>query len=163
MSLNLVLRSSALHTKRASARLRLGLCTAPIASSDVAHPAVKLRRSFLRENLSNCRASISKGLIRFHLAVSVSFAEENTRSQGTDVAWTGRKSIAIVNRVGNSFLLAYSTAESWCHLTERVSSPKTTGCRCHHRRPQIKYICRIRYRRPTLATRTSFRIQNVQL
>jgi len=123
----------------------LAYCATPIATSDVAYPAVKLRCSFLRENLSNCRASISKGLIQFHLEVSVSFAEENMHSQGTDVAWTGRKSIAITNRVGNSFLLAYSTAESWCYLTERVSPPKTTGCQCYHRRPQIKYICRIQY------------------
>jgi hypothetical protein len=45
------------------------------------------------------------GLIRFRFAVSVSFADENTRSQGTDVPWIGRKSIAIENSVGNSALL----------------------------------------------------------
>jgi hypothetical protein len=35
-------------------------------------------------------ASMRIGLILFRFAVSVSFADENTRSQGTDVAWIGR-------------------------------------------------------------------------
>jgi len=33
---------------------------------------------------------MSMGLIWFHFAVSVSFADENTISQGTDVAWIAK-------------------------------------------------------------------------
>ncbi len=68
----------------------VGFNTPLMAASDVDHPSMKLRHSFLIENLSNWRASMSTGLIWFHFAVSVSFADENTRSQGTDVAWIGR-------------------------------------------------------------------------
>ena len=61
-----------------------------IIASDVDQPSMKLSRSFLSVNFSSWRASMSNGLIRFRFAVSVSFADENTRSHGTDVAWTGR-------------------------------------------------------------------------
>ena len=33
---------------------------------------------------------MSMGLIQFHFAVSVSFADENTLSQGTDIAWMAK-------------------------------------------------------------------------
>ena len=49
-----------------------------MAASDVCHPLMKLRRSFFSEDLSNCRASMRAGLIRFRFAVSVSFADDVT-------------------------------------------------------------------------------------
>jgi len=110
-----------LPTIRSLRRSRFGLGIPSIALSDVAHAAMKSRRSFLRLNLSNWRASINTGLIQFCLAVSVSFTDENTHSQGTDVAWTGRKSMAIADRIGNTFLFAYSTSGSDCYLTRRSS------------------------------------------
>ena len=52
------------------------------------------------ENLSNCKASISSGLMQLHWAVIVSFAEEKTLSHGTAEPWIGKISIARAKIVG---------------------------------------------------------------
>ena len=75
-----------------------------IAVSEVFQPAVKSRRFFFSMNFNICKASIKAGLMRFGFLVSVSAADEKTRSHGTEDAWMGRKSMAIAKSVGNSDL-----------------------------------------------------------
>ena len=50
---------------------------------------------------------MSSGLMRFRLFVSVSVLDENTRSEGTEDAWIGRKSREISKNVGSVDSLNY--------------------------------------------------------
>jgi hypothetical protein len=72
-----------------------------ISSASHESPSVKSKvLPYLTENLRIWSASIKSGLTRFRLAVTVSFADEKTRSQGTADAWIGRISMASRKIVG---------------------------------------------------------------
>ncbi|KAF9506830.1 hypothetical protein BS47DRAFT_380320 [Hydnum rufescens UP504] len=57
-----------------------------ISEGSTFQPFIKSSRSFFNMNFNICSASIRSGCMRVHLLVSVSELEENTCSQGTDVA-----------------------------------------------------------------------------